>query len=123
MSATESFDELRVITLSGVQPGSGARQLKRGDLIGGSYRLQSLLGRGGMGYVFCAEHQIISAQYTLKMLARSCLTNKTRQRFEVEGRAIANLDHPNIVKVYNMGLDNGIYPFYVMDLLHGQSTF
>jgi eukaryotic-like serine/threonine-protein kinase len=121
LSATESFDELRVITLSGVLPGSGARQLKRGDLIGGSYRLKSLLGRGGMGYVFCAEHTIIEKQYALKMLAPELLNEQTRQRFEVEGRAIANLDHANIVKVYNMGLDNDVCPFYVMDLLDGES--
>ncbi len=38
-----------------------------------------------------------------------------------EGKAIANLNHPNIVKVYNMGLDGGDCPFYVMDLLDGQA--
>jgi len=72
-----------------------------------------------MGYVFCAEHTMIAREYALKMLAPEQLNESSRKRFEAEGRAIANLDHANIVKVYNMGLDGGEYPFYVMDLLDG----
>ncbi len=72
-----------------------------------------------MGYVFCAEHTLIKCDYALKILAPEQLNETSRQRFEIEGRAIANLDHPNIVKVYNMGLDQGECPFYVMDLLPG----
>ena len=119
MSQIESFDDSHTIILNGTGPGVSSRVLKAGDLIGGSYKLKSLLGKGGMGYVFCAEHTIIKRDYALKMLAPEQLNEATVRRFEIEGKAIANLDHQNIVKVYNMGLDAGDCPFYVMDLLDG----
>ncbi len=119
MSTIENLDDSYTIVLAGTGPGASSRVLKPGDLIGGSYRLKSLLGRGGMGYVFCAEHTIIKHDYALKMLAPERMTEASLRRFEIEAKAIANLDHPNIVKVYNMGLDEGDCPYYVMDLLHG----
>jgi serine/threonine protein kinase len=126
MSGPEQFDETHMITLSGAESGphsaiSLSRQLKRGDVIGGSYKLLSLIGQGGMGYVFCAEHTMIKRLYALKILAPELLSEANSKRFEVEGRAIANLDHVNIVKVHNMGLDSDNCPFYVMDLLQGQA--
>ncbi len=72
-----------------------------------------------MGYVFRAEHTMIGRDYALKILAPEQLNEVSWKRFESEGRAIAALDHPNIVKVYNMGIDAGDCPFYVMDLLQG----
>ncbi len=119
MSQVDSFDDSHAITLFGTAGGAAERQLRPGDVIGGSYKLKSLLGAGGMGYVFCAEHIIIHHDYALKMLAPEQLNAESRRRFESEGRAIAKLDHANIVKVYNMGLDQHHYPFYVMDLLQG----
>ena len=127
MSGPEQFDETHMITLSGQESGPHSaqslktRKLKRGDIVGGSYKLLSLVGQGGMGYVFCAEHTIIKRLYALKILAPELLSEANRKRFEVEGRAIANLDHVNIVKVHNMGLDTDDCPFYVMDLLQGQA--
>ncbi len=119
MTLLESFDDSHTITLFGNAPGLPSRLLKPGEVVGGSYRLKSLLGHGGMGYVFCAEHTMINRDYALKMLAPEKLNETSRRRFQVEAQAIATLDHPNIVKVYNMGLDGGDCPFYVMDLLEG----
>ncbi|MBS1992595.1 MAG: serine/threonine protein kinase [Cyanobacteria bacterium SZAS LIN-3] len=116
-----SFDQSHALTLPSTAAGVANRVLRVGDVIGGSYRLKSLLGRGGMGYVFCAEHVMIQRDYALKMLAPEQLNEASRRRFEVEGKAIANLDHPSIVKVYNMGVDEGNCPFYVMDLLAGRA--
>ncbi len=72
-----------------------------------------------MGYVFCAEHTMLGRDFALKILAPERLNDETRRRFELEGKAIANLEHPAIVKVYNMGLYDGDCPYYVMDLLEG----
>ncbi|HNG73646.1 MAG TPA: serine/threonine-protein kinase, partial [Candidatus Obscuribacter sp.] len=80
-----------------------------------------LLGKGGMGNVYLAEHLIIGKHYALKMLAPEQVTEENWNRFQIEGKAIARLDHPNIVKVYNMGVDKTGVPFYVMDLLPGDS--
>ncbi len=121
MSQSESFDQSHAITIPGGGPGVPGRELHPGDIIGGSYKLKSLVARGGMGYVFCAVHTIIDHEYALKMLAPEVLNETNRKRFESEGRAIGNLDHVNIVKVYNMGLDVDGSPFYVMDLLDGRT--
>lgn len=116
MSQTEKFDETNSLSLGG-----GNRAIKPGDIVGGAYILKSLLGHGGMGYVFVAEHNIIKKDYALKIIRPDKLDEFSWKRFEIEGRVIAKLDHPNLVKIYNMGLDQGTYPFYVMDLLPGKA--
>ena len=90
-----------------------------GDIIGESYRLKELIGQGGMGYVYRAEHIMMNQEYALKILAPEHINESNWRRFQSEGKAIAKLDHINIVKIYNMGADQGEYPFYAMDLLEG----
>lgn len=114
-----NFVDAQTIKLGGGAGALAGSVFKPGQVVGGTYKLKSLLGHGGMGYVFCAEHTIIGRDYALKILAPDMLNEASRRRFETEGRAIANLDHVNIVKVYNMGIDQGDCPFYVMDLLDG----
>jgi serine/threonine protein kinase len=114
------FDTANTITIAGAASDGAGRTFKPGDIVGGSYRLKELLGQGGMGYVYLAEHTMFSKDYALKLISSGRLNQSSRSRFEMEGRIIAKLDHPNIVKVHNMGFDNGC-PFYVMDVLHGQT--
>jgi len=116
VSQTERFDDNHFVSL-----GDGNRAIKPGDIVGGTYILKSLLGHGGMGYVFLAQHNIIKRDYALKIIRPDKMDDFSRQRFEIEGRVIAKLDHPNIVKIYNMGIDQGKCPYYVMDLLSGQA--
>jgi serine/threonine protein kinase len=98
-----------------------ARIYQPGDIVGGTYRLKELIGKGGMGYVFCAEHTIIGQDYALKLLAPDQINETNWRRFQSEGKAIARLNHQNVVRIYNMGVDLDQCPFYVMDLLHGVS--
>ncbi|HNB15462.1 MAG TPA: protein kinase, partial [Candidatus Obscuribacter sp.] len=90
-------------------------------IVGSSYRILSLLGKGGMGNVYLAEHLTLGQQYALKMLAPEQVTEENWQRFFAEGRAIARLQHPHIVKLYDMGVDKTGFPFYVMERLEGVS--
>ncbi|MDX1989770.1 MAG: serine/threonine-protein kinase [Candidatus Obscuribacter sp.] len=90
-------------------------------IVGSSYRILSLLGKGGMGNVYLAEHLTLGQQYALKMLAPEQVTEENWQRFFAEGRAIARLQHPHIVKLYDMGVDRTGFPFYVMERLEGVS--
>ncbi|MBP9807363.1 serine/threonine protein kinase [bacterium] len=115
MLQTERFDDTHFLSLGG-----STRELKPGDIVGGTYILKSLLGQGGMGYVFLAEHNIIKKDYALKIIRPDKMDDFSWKRFEIEGRVIAKLDNPNIVKIYNMGVDQGKCPFYVMDLLSGE---
>ncbi len=92
-----------------------------GDIIGGTYLIQELIGKGGMGYVFCAEHTIIGQKYALKILPPEQINETNWRRFQSEGKAIAKLNHQNIVRIHNMGVDRDRCPYYVMDLLYGAS--
>ncbi len=102
-------------------PGKHGRTVKPGDVLGQNYRLTALLGKGGMGFVFSCRHEVFQKDYALKILHPAKVNENTWQRFQVEGRAIAKLDHPNIVKIFNMGVDGQDCPFYVMELLDGDS--
>ena len=92
-----------------------------GDVVGSQYRLKSILGRGGMGVVFLAQHVTIGREYALKTLVGERVEEIDRLRFQSEGRAIARLEHRNIVKVYDLGLDKSGCLYYVMDRLDGIS--
>lgn len=91
----------------------------------GDYRLIKQLGQGAMGSVFVAEHRFTKKQYALKVLPEELSNDRAfMQRFEEEISLIALLDHPNIVKVYNVSFSQGLY-FLVTDCIVdivGEST-
>lgn len=92
-----------------------------GYVIDETYLIKSKLGEGGMGAVFAVEHVSLKKEYAVKVLSPQALDTETLRRFSMEGRTIARMDHPSIVKVHNMGMDRGQAPYYVMDLLTGKS--
>jgi streptogramin lyase len=74
----------------------------------GAYRLHGLIGRGGMGIVYRAEHEHLSRTVALKLLTPElAATEGFRDRFMRESRLAASLDHPSIVTVYDAGEVNG----------------
>jgi serine/threonine-protein kinase len=74
----------------------------------GQYRILDQLGRGGMGRVFKAEHRIMNRVVALKVLAQRLLqTERARDLFVREIRAIAKLVHPNIVTAYDADENDG----------------
>lgn len=95
-------------------------KIKTGTLIGGAYKLLSLLGKGGMGDVYRARHIVLGKDFAVKLLTGQELNNANWLRFQTEARVISRLDHKNIVKVYNLGLHENVLPFYAMDLLEGE---
>ena len=92
------------------------------DLTGltfGQYRLVRLLGRGGMGEVYEAEHRVLQRKYALKLLpADFAERNEAVRRFEREARVMANLEHPNLVRVDDSGQTDGRY-WLRMELVKG----
>jgi serine/threonine protein kinase len=93
-----------------------------GDVIG-NYRIIEPLGEGGMGTVFRAEHVVLGRPYALKVL-RSRVVEKdasAAQRFLREARAAARVRHPNIVDVFDFGHLADGRPYFVMELLEGES--
>src|SRR3954452_7391622 len=81
------------------------------------YRIESLLGRGGMGVVYRAEHRHLGRSVALKLLAPG-LTGDFRARFVRESQLAASLSHPNIVTVYDAGEANGVL-WIAMQLISG----
>src|SRR5438105_10292962 len=79
-------------------------------LIAGRYRLDSLLGRGGMSEVWCATDTELGRRVALKLLA----PNEDIARFEHEARTFAALAHPNVTQVYDYGEADG-RPFMVLE--------
>ena len=72
------------------------------DLAG--YRIVEILGRGGMGVVYLAEHTGLRRRAALKVLAPELAADRAfRERFAAESRLAASIDHPNIVPVYEAG--------------------
>jgi serine/threonine-protein kinase len=93
-----------------------------GQVIDGRYRLTSLVGRGGMGAVFLAEHVTIRRPVAVKYLVPSLAAiPELARRFQREAFAIGRIEHPNCVTVLDFGrLDNGSL-YLVMEYLAGRS--
>jgi serine/threonine-protein kinase len=89
----------------------------------GQYRLRHLIGAGGMGHVYLAEHQLLKRPCAIKLI-RPGKTHDPRAlaRFEREVRATARLSHWNIVEIFDYGAtDDGTF-YYVMEYLPGLSV-
>jgi serine/threonine protein kinase len=100
---------------------NNAELFKPGDIVGGSYEIIDQLGRGAMGMVYKARHISMTTEYAVKVLTTAQLNDLAVMRFQNEAQAIAKLNHPNIIAIYNFGLHDGRLPFYVMDLLVGDN--
>ncbi|SNY88599.1 serine/threonine protein kinase [Nocardia amikacinitolerans] len=80
--------------------------LQPGDVFAG-YAIERLLGQGGMGAVYLAAHPRLPRRTALKLLNRELFSDaEIRARFEREADLVAQLDHPNIVTVYDRGIEN-----------------
>ena len=87
----------------------------------GPYKIIALLGSGGMGEVYRARDTRLLRDVALKVLPASFTNDPERlRRFEQEARAVAALNHPNIVSVYDVGTDDGVH-YIVSELLEGET--
>jgi serine/threonine protein kinase len=85
----------------------------------GKYDVTEVLGRGGMGIVYRAIDKQIGREVAIKTLTENFSTDpKMLERFYEEGRRTGRLNHPNIVTVYDLGVENGT-PYIVMECVQG----
>jgi len=87
----------------------------------GPYEILGPIGAGGMGEVYRARDTRLGREIALKILPESLARESDRlHRFEQEARAIAALNHPNILAVFDIGQHDGS-PFLVSELLDGET--
>ncbi len=93
-------------------------QMELGSLVNNRYRLDSVLGQGGMGVVYRAHDTTLQRDVAVKLLNESRLGTDGRARLLREAQVVARLNHPNIVIVFDAGEVQG-QPFLVMEYVQG----
>jgi serine/threonine-protein kinase len=88
----------------------------------GVYRLEEMIGRGGMGVVYRAQHTGLGHHVAIKLISHGAMGSvEAEERFFQEAKAAARIEHVNIVKVVDFGRDAALGTYMVMELLKGAS--
>ncbi len=95
--------------------------LAPGAIIGGVYQIIELLGFGAMGEVYLAKHLTLDKNCALKVIPPDQVTEVGWQRFQLEAKTVARLQHVNLVRVTDLGIHDDCLPFYAMDYLQGRN--
>src|ERR671917_1818695 len=107
---------------AGTVRGGTALETTVGTVLSGRYKVQNTLGSGGMAVVYKAQDVVLGRSVALKTLHRHYAETPSFQaRFRQEARAMASLDHENIVKVYDISQD-GEVPFIVVECVAGRDV-
>lgn len=85
----------------------------------GRYRIERLIGRGGMGTVYLARHALLRRPTAVKVLRREHTSPETVARFEREVQVTSQLTHPNTIEVYDYGQTRDGLFYYAMEYLDG----
>jgi eukaryotic-like serine/threonine-protein kinase len=114
------FLETPALVLAAHEIAEHTLTLSAGDRVG-PYRIVGLLAQGGMGVVYRATDVRLDRKVALKMMTYAGLPDDGRvERFLQEARVTASLDHPNIVRMFDVGMFEG-RPYLVTELIEGQT--
>ena len=89
-----------------------------GTLIGGTYRVVRQVGAGAMGTVLLARDETLDRRVAIKWMRGHLLSDRSRESFVSEARAMARVSHPNVVQIYAHGEHQGA-PYFVMEYVDG----
>jgi serine/threonine-protein kinase len=124
-SLNSSLDEASTVRLDGTQPGPTAPQLAQQDLVPGSlfanrYRVDQVLGRGGMGVVYKATDTQLDEMVAIKTLPGDVMSRSPEdlERFKREIRLARKITHRNVLRTYDYGEADGVY-FISMEYVRG----
>jgi len=84
----------------------------------GHYRILSQIGKGGMGLVFLAEHELMGRKVAIKVLPRKKVTDQSEEAFRREIRMLGRLDHQNLVRAIDAGFDGNVF-YMVTEFIDG----
>lgn len=102
------------------QTSTGAHRML-GNVVLGQYEIIDVLGQGGMSVVYKGRHKLTEQEVALKLLPPElAVLSQVKSRFVEEAKALAQLDHPNIVHLYNFGEENGCFVL-AMQYVHGKT--
>ena len=88
------------------------------------YQILSVVGRGSMGVVYKARHELMGRLVAIKMLRGQLqLDERSVRRFEREARAASRMDHPNLISVHDFGLTEHRQPYLIMDYANGVTLY
>jgi serine/threonine-protein kinase len=105
-----------------VPPPDAAAAMARGTLLDGRWRLDSVIGKGGMGTVWRGTHASLGTPVAIKLIREEFVTHaETRARFEREARAAAAVRSRHVAEVLDYGVAPGGRPYLVMELLEGKT--
>ena len=98
----------------------GKTTLPEGSRLG-RYKIDKLIGSGGMGQIFQARDRHLERDVAIKVLSRHWARHpEALARFRAEARAVASLSHPSILAIFDVGTDRGL-TYLVTELLHGET--
>src|ERR1019366_4695255 len=93
---------------------------KAGDLLAGKYRIERVLGQGGMGIVFAANHELLGVRVAVKWLLTDIATStEAVTRFVNEAKNAARIQSDNVARVMDVGTLDGGRPYMVIEFLEG----
>ncbi len=99
----------------------GYRPYLSGEVIGDRYKLQTQIGRGGMGVVWVAHSLVLGIDVALKLIRADNAASGLASRMAREAHAAARLGHPALVRMFDFGWTNRGDPFLVMELVQGDT--
>src|SRR5262245_46599235 len=98
-------------------------ELETGQVLAGQFRIRGKLGEGGMGSTYLAEQLEVERLGAIKVVHREVLgvIPDVLERFKREARALAHIDHPNVVQLYTVGQTASGLPFLAMEFVQGET--
>lgn len=98
------------------------KRRREGSVVGGKWRIEKRIARGGMGSVYAAVHVQTGTRVAIKLLSREANADEqARERFLKEGYYANAVDHEGVVRIIDNGISDDKRPFLVMELLEGQN--
>jgi serine/threonine-protein kinase len=99
-------------------------ELEVGTRFAERFQILGVVGRGSMGIVYQARHELMGRLVAIKMLRGQLASDeRSNRRFEREARAASRMDHPNLINVHDFGLTTNRQPYLVMDFAQGSTLY
>lgn len=119
--STDSVSEIVNDTIAKLSTGNSPSSEKP-SVIADRYKIETVLGRGGMGIVYKGRHLLMDRPVAIKMLHPEYIQDEvTVNRFRSEAKSLSTVIHPNLVTVFDFGITPAKEPYLVMDYYQGKS--